>query len=432
LPEASERTLAALADPSSTSRRGSALRAVLGAVLALSVLAVPQAVSPAPVAAGSSCTGWTSTTTPPKSIRVYNRRLNTVETVSFRKYVKKVMASGEWPSRLKMATLEAGAVATKQYAWYYAMKGNHRSHYVHNGKCYDVRDDTNDQLYKHYAWPDARQKAAVDKTWGLTLRKNGKFFLTGYRAGSSGTCGADANGWKLFAKSVEACASQGWSYKRILGRYLNPNLKLVWSGSSGPDVTRPRVVLKAGNTVATGAATVAWQPRPRGTDIERFQLQRKIGRGEWKTVELPKPKVWRTDAWVKVDGNSRFRVRARDPKGDWGAWSYSDKRRTIVRGPAGKTIAGEFESAMVQPQTIKTRFTGRSVALVMRTGPGMGQVKVFVNGKSQGVYDLDRPASTQRRLVFAKNWSRSAERTIAVKPVSGGERVDFFGFFVLR
>ena len=432
MPDPTDRISAALTTPRRSGVRSSAIRAILGAVVALSVMAVPQAVNPAPAAAGSTCTGWTSTVNPPRTIRVLNQRLGQVDTVDFRKYVKKVMASGEWPSRLKMATLEAGALATKQYAWYYTLKGNHRSHYVYNGRCYDVRDDTTDQLYRHWAQPDERQKQAVDKTWGLSLRKNGNFFLTGYRAGSTGTCAADANGWKLYAKSVEACARLGWSYKRILNKYLNPNLKFVWSQAVGPDVSRPRVVLQAGNTVATGAATVSWHPKPRTTRLEKFQLQRKVTGGTWKTVELPKPKAWKTDAWVKIGGNSRFRIRARDLKGNWGPWSYSHKRRTVVRGPAGTTIAGEFESATVEPQKIKARFTGRSVALVMRTGPDMGSVRIFVNGKSQGIFSLERTEATQRRLIFARNWSTSKERSIAVKPISDGARVDFNGFFVLR
>ena len=38
-------------------------------------------------------------------------------------------------------------------------------------------------LYKHYAKPDGRHRKAVDKTWSVSLRKHGRFFLTGYRAG---------------------------------------------------------------------------------------------------------------------------------------------------------------------------------------------------------------------------------------------------------
>ena len=432
MPDLSDRALAAPLKPDRTSSRGAFLRALLGAIVALSALAVPEIVSPEPVAAESSCTGWTSTTTPPRSIKVLNRRLGKVEKVPFRTYVKKVMASGEWPNHMKMATLEAGAIVTKQYAWYHAMKGNHRSHMVYNGKCYDVLDDTSDQLYKHYAKPGARQQKAVDKTWGLSLRKHGKFFLTGYRAGVYNTCAADANGWKLYAMSVEACATKGWSYQRIIKSYLKPNVGFVWSETTGPNVTKPRLALKVGNDVAVGAATVSWKPRARGTGVQRYQVQRKIAGGKWKAVTLARPRAPTTDAWVKLNGKSRFRVRAQDKKGNWGPWSYTPARRVVVRGPTGVTLAGGVRTAAVRQKKVKTRFKGRSVAVVMRTGPGMGRVKVFIDGKSAGVVNLDKPKGTPRRIVFARNWSRPGKHSIAIKPISGPKRVDFNGFLILR
>ncbi len=301
------------------------------------------------------------------------------------------------------------------------------------GKCYDVRDDTIDQLYKHYATPDARQWKAVDKTWALTLRKNGRFFLTGYRAGTSGTCGADANGWKLYAKSVEACARQGWTYTRILGRYLSPDLKFVWANKTGPSVTKPKIALKAGNSMGSGAATVKWRPRPHQRDIARYQLQRKVAGGAWKSVALPAPKVWKTNAWIKLEARSKFRVRARDVKGNWGPWSYSAGRRAAVRGPAGTTIAGSIgAAAVVEPRKVRVKFYGRSVALVARTGPGMGKVKVFVHGKQVATVDLKRSKATQRKLVWTMNWGAVDTHAISIKPVNAHARVDFHGFLVLR
>lgn len=432
MPDPSDHARSALTVRRYPSRRNAAFRAILGAVFALSVLAVPQVVSPAPVAAGSSCTGWTSSTQPPRTIKVLDSRSGQVEKVAFRKYVKKVMASGEWPSRLRMATLEAGALVTKQYAWYYAMKGHHRSHYVHNGRCYDVKDDTDDQLYKRYARPDARQKKAVDKTWGLSLRKSGRFFLTGYRAGVSGTCAADANGWKLYARSVEACADKGWSSQRIIRAYLDPNLRVVRSNAVGPNVGKPKIRLRVGSDVESGATTVSWQPQPRKARVGRFQLQRKVSGGQWKTVGLPRPKAWQANAWVKVDARSRFRIRAADRKGHWGPWSYSPSRRAAVRGPAGSTIAGKVQTARAETRRIKSRFTGRSVAVVVRTGPGMGRVRVFVDGKRVAVVNLDRAQTTERRLVYARNWAKVGSHAIAIKPVSHNDRVDFNGFFILR
>ena len=408
------------------------VRLALGTLLALSLLAIPQAVQPAPVAAGS-CTGWTSTVTPPNKIRVLRTRKGVIETVDFRKYVARVMASGEWPSRLKMATLEAGALATKQYAWYYTLKGNHRAGYVRGGKCYDVRDDTNDQLYKHYASPTSRQWKALNKTWDLTLRKNGRFFLTGYRAGSTGTCAADANGWKLYAKSVEACANKGWSYQRILKEYLNPNLALVWSNRIGPGVSKPKVVLKVGNRTATGVATVKWSPVPRTVEVARFKLQRKVEGGVWKDLDLARPKGWKTDAWLKLGAKNRFRVKAKDSKGNWGRWAYSPQRFAAVRGPSGTTIAGSpGTAAAVEPAKVKTTFEGRSVALYARVGPDMGTVKVLLDGKRVATIDLQRKGDPRRQIVWAKNWSSKSRHTVVVKPVSSAERVDFNGFYILR
>ena len=118
------------------------------------------------------------------------------------------------------------------------MKGNHRSHMVYNGKCYDVLDDTSDQLYKHYAKPDAPQRKAVAKTWGLSLRKHGKFFLTGYRRGSATTCGADADSWRLYARSAEDCVKRlDYDSERVLRRYYKPNLNWVWAPGTDPEAS---------------------------------------------------------------------------------------------------------------------------------------------------------------------------------------------------
>ena len=53
----------------------------------------------------------------------------------------------------------------------------------YNGRCYDVKDTTADQIYKAKAFegiPD-RVKEAVNSTWSWRLSRDGKFILTGYR-----------------------------------------------------------------------------------------------------------------------------------------------------------------------------------------------------------------------------------------------------------
>ncbi len=342
------------------------------------------------------------------------------------------MASGEWPSRLNKATLETGALATKQYAWYYAMKGHHRAHYVRGGKCYDVRDDTMDQLYRpERAKPTNRQWQAINKTWDLTLRKNGRFFLTGYRAGVVASCAADANGWKLYAKSVNKCASKGWSSKRILKAYLSPNLAFVRSQKSGPIVADPKIKLTSGNVVSS-AVTVTWRPFGKGADIASYKLQRQTGRGDWKTVDANHKVSKRVGVWLKSGHNNRFRVKATDAKGHSGPWAYSPRRKAVIRGPVGRVLSGAAaQTATAQPVKARVRFKGRSVGFVTRTGPGMGKAKIVVGGKRVAVVDLERATTTDGKLVWTRNWKKAKKRTVVVKAVDSRERVDFMGFYIL-
>src|SRR5664280_1594703 len=116
------------------------------------------AVSSPPVVQAAACTGWSSTTTPPPTIRILRTGTGVVETVDFKTYVKVVMPA-EWASTWSQEVLRAGAVAIKQYAWYYTM---HYRGGTGTGGCYDVRDDSNDQIYSPTRTQYANQIQAVD------------------------------------------------------------------------------------------------------------------------------------------------------------------------------------------------------------------------------------------------------------------------------
>lgn len=229
-------------------------RLALGLVVAIALL-VPAAAGPTAetVIAANSCTGWSSTSQPPRTIRVL-RGTGQVDVVDFKRYVVVVTAK-EWPSYLPMAAIEAGAAAVKQYGWIKALAGNHRPYYVtKSGKCYDVVDGTRDQLYKpQLANVSPRVRDAVDRIWNITLRKSGRFFLTGYRTGTSRRCGSDADGHRLFAKSVVDCARRGLSREEIQFRYYGKDLTI--HNSSGTAV-------RASGSASTPKPTPAPTPRP--------------------------------------------------------------------------------------------------------------------------------------------------------------------------
>ncbi len=168
------------------------------------------------------CSRWTSTTQPPDYIRVYRNQSGRIDRVPFRKYVVTVLGH-EWPGYLPHAVIAAGAVASKQYGWYHAMHPRR----MRDGRCFDVRDGIQDQLYRPgtaRVRPDHFDAVAL--TWDITLLKSDRFFMTGYRAGQKGRCGSDANGWKLYARTAVRCASAGKDYLQILRIYYGPDLAI--------------------------------------------------------------------------------------------------------------------------------------------------------------------------------------------------------------
>ena len=190
------------------------LRAAAALVIALGAVAVPSGA--ASVHAGSKvCTGWTSTVTPPPTIRVYRHAKKRVDVVPFRRYVEVVMAS-EWGASTAKAALEAGAVSVKQYAWYFAIHWRGKSY---KGNCYDVVDSTMDQLYDPARKPASTIVSAVAATWWTSLHKGTRFFATGYRPGT-GRCLAHLDAWHLYQRDATNCVSvYGDSAETILRRF---------------------------------------------------------------------------------------------------------------------------------------------------------------------------------------------------------------------
>ena len=240
--------------------------------LVLPVATAVAVAQPAPVAAnaGPSCSSWTSLTRPPDSVRVLRVQSGRIETVNFRKYVVTVMGK-EWPSYLPLPVVEAGAVAVKQYAWYHAVYSSR----TFNGRCFDVKDSTGDQLYKpskSRIRPDHYK--ALDATWNVSLRKpGGRFFMTGYRRGEKVRCGRDATGYKLFARSATQCAYNGNDWRQILRTYYGPGLDIVGGGGTD-NATTP-------DSQATDAAVQPTTSQPTLGESAADSAAVRLSNGRW-------------------------------------------------------------------------------------------------------------------------------------------------------
>ncbi len=183
-----------------------------------------------PSGMSSSCTGYTSQTTPPATIKVYVPSAATkIQTISFQTYVENVLPN-EWIPSWDGDALKAGAVAVKSYAWYWV---THFGGYLNGNPatCFDVADDTNFQVYRANS-ATSRTTAAVLASWPVTARVGGRVLQTFYRAylnSASEACGAFADGTTLSQWGTQNCneSNTGNKYNVILAKYYYPGLQLA-------------------------------------------------------------------------------------------------------------------------------------------------------------------------------------------------------------
>jgi hypothetical protein len=231
-----------------------ALYAVALAALSSLSVALPGL---APHAAASSCSNWTSQTTPPPTIRVFRTASGAVDTVDFKAYTKNVL-SREWLGYWTAESLRSGALAVKHYAWYQVL--HWRGGVNAAGECFDLRDDTMDQVYdpSKATWSSAA--AAVDATWSTRVLKSGAIFPTYYNAGASGeACGANANGWKMYQWGTQQCGLDGKTAAEIVLTYYYPNVTVTdapaASATPAPTPTPVATVAPTPSPVPTASST---------------------------------------------------------------------------------------------------------------------------------------------------------------------------------
>jgi hypothetical protein len=238
-------------------------RFVASLALAALVTALPALPGPGltPRAAAASCSGWSSHTQPPPTIRVFRHATGAVETVSFKPYVKNVL-SREWIGSWTTESLRSGALAVRNYAWYQVL--HWRGGTNADGQCFDLRDDTWDQVYDPSKPTYSTAAAAVDHVWPWLVHKNGAIFPTYYNAGAvNEPCGANANGWKAYQWGTQACGLAGKTAKQIILTYYYPGVT-VSGGGSAPTPTATPTATPTPTPVATPTPTAT--PSQTGTE----------------------------------------------------------------------------------------------------------------------------------------------------------------------
>ena len=234
------------------------------AVAATLVGLLPGVVGPA---AASSCSAWTSETAPPATIRVFRHATGTIDTVSFRPYVKNVL-SREWIGSWTAQSLQAGALIVRNYAWYQVL--HWRGGVNAAGACFDIRDDTADQVYDPSQPTWSTSASAVDATWAGLVYQDGHIFPTYYNAGAvNEACGANANGWKAYQWGTQACGLSGMSPGQIVAKYYYPGLTVTGLGTPTPTPNPTPSPSPTPGPTPTLRPTPTPTPRPTATPTAR-------------------------------------------------------------------------------------------------------------------------------------------------------------------
>lgn len=179
-----------------------------------------------------SCSGHPSDNVPPANIRILIHGAHDpngwgipgteqgVRTVPFRSYVENVLPA-EWPAEWPEQSLRAGAMAVKNYGWYWAQ---HWRGGEFEGECFDVDDSI---AYQRYVPGNnaASTTTAIATTWNKVAHKDAGVFSTGYRATLTGDpnepCGAgrEQKPDLLSQWGSRACALEGRGAEEILSLY---------------------------------------------------------------------------------------------------------------------------------------------------------------------------------------------------------------------
>lgn len=171
--------------------------------LAVLVVTLPLLLPAAPAAAASA-----ADLVPPAEIRVC-RSSGRVDVVPFQRYVREVLPR-EFPSAWPMATLRAGAVAIKSYAWYYVL-------HPYSSRC-DLTDTTRHQKYCPECGnrPTARTDQAVADTWHVRFEdaRRGDVAFAQYCA----RCGGFPTGRYIDQWAAKRLGDQGLTWQQIVER----------------------------------------------------------------------------------------------------------------------------------------------------------------------------------------------------------------------
>jgi hypothetical protein len=235
------------------------------------------------------------------------------------------------------------------------------------------------------------------------------------------------------------------------------------SGTGAGDthgVSLSLTVTNAGASVSSGPLSQLYSVTTLGTTTEpvktkwggcdpdgvaAYQLQRQVNGGSWSTVSLASSTSTSINQSLTINALYRYRVRAKDKLGVYGAYHYGPTFKVIAsdQTSSGMTWSGSWTTVSttsaykgsLRYSTSATAsatfaFNGASIGWVAYRGPNRGSAKVYIDGVYQTTISLYATSYSARPIVYTYKWSVNGSHSIKVVVVgtAGHPRVDVDAF----
>ncbi len=282
---------------------------------------------------------------PPATIRVWRRRVDgssdscagRVDVIPFEDYVKGVLPH-EWLMSWDDRSLEMGALCIRSFAWAWIRAGGKYD-------CADLDDTTASQVYKDDR--NARASAAVDRTRGVVIARNGSVVMAEYSAENSSPTkfGVDephCDGKELFGHGRGACqwGTQRWATKE--GKDFHWMVPHYYPGA------------------AVHGAAPAWR-----NDVVDLDVPPELTAGQEGTVSVELENTGAA-AW---DGTVRLAASAPSPFFKEGAWLDASHPVALSAVPPGGRLRVSFP--VLAPEVATAEIVEEHLELV-RDGSSFG------------------------------------------------------------
>ena len=220
-----------------------------------------------------------------------------------------------------------------------------------------------------------------------------------------------------------------------------------------PVVLAPRVAITGGTGVSatTVPVVVTWQSGDGagGTGVHRYDLEWSADGGtSWSPLSTER--VRNVLVSLPASGERRIRVRAWDGAGNTSDWAaspvlqpriVSDGSSSITykgtwsRRESGRYLGGATRMTTQSGAKASFTFTGRAVGYVTWMSQSRGKARIYVDGVSQGTFDLGRSYYAPKPVVaWERSWPTAGTHTVTVVALgtSGRPRVDLDAFAVVK